>query len=139
MRAGPRPADRPVVCVIDDDPSMRRSLARLLRVSEWSVHTFASAEAFLARLEKLSSSILVVDIQLSGMTGLELLQRLQELGVSWPAIAMSASDDDSVEVRALQLGARMFLHKPFDPNVLLEALAEMARSSNGNSMRSCGK
>jgi len=118
----------PVVYVIDDDRSMRRSLRRLLKVSGWHVKAFASAEAFLATLETSGNGFLLVDIQLPGMTGLELLERLQGLAVPCRVIAMSGSSDATVEAQALRLGATTFLHKPFDPRVLLDALEQMAQA-----------
>ena len=127
-----------VVNVVDDDRSMRRSLARLLKVSGWQVRTFDSAEAFLEELDQHSSGFILIDIQLPGISGLELLERLQEMRVPCPAIAMSGSNDDSVETEALRLGARMFLHKPFDPLVLLEALEQMILPSDAKPMRFSG-
>jgi len=118
----------PVIYVVDDDRSMRRSLRRLLKVSGWHVKAFASAEAFLAELETLGDGFLLVDIQLPGITGLELLERLLERAVPWPAIAMSGSSDATVEAQALRLGAILFLHKPFDPQILLDALEQMAQA-----------
>jgi FixJ family two-component response regulator len=139
MRAGNPPAQAPVVCAIADDPSMRRSLRRFLTVSEWRVQSFASAEAFLVTLlEKLSSGLLVADVRLPGISGLELLKRLQEGQILWPAVMMSGSNDESVEVEGLRLGAKTFLHKPFDPEVLLENLEELAHESNLKRIRSCG-
>jgi two-component system response regulator FixJ len=127
-----------VVYVIDDDRSMSRSLSRLLKISAWKVRSFSNAEDFLSELDNLCSGLLIVDVQLPGMSGLELLERLQERHLSWPAIAMSGSDDENVEPRALRLGAKTFLRKPFAPQVLLDALEQMARSSNGKALRSSG-
>ena len=114
------------VYVIDDDRSMRRSLERLLKVSDWSVRTFDSAEAFLAALDRTVNGFLIIDIQLPGMNGLDLLQRARDMRLHWPAVAMSGSNDESVEREALCLGAMMFLHKPFDPQALLDALEQTA-------------
>lgn len=118
------PRTGPGVYVIDDDHSMRRSLKRLLKVSGHDVRTFDSAEVFLAELPKLAPGFLIVDIQLPGMSGLELLERIRTMRVVWPALAMSASIDPKVEGEALRLGARAFLRKPFDPQVLLDFLAQ---------------
>jgi FixJ family two-component response regulator len=137
--AGPHPAARRPVYVIDDDPSMERSLGRLLTVSEWQVQSFASAEAFLEDLDKLSRGFLVVDVQLPGISGLELLERLRESSQAWPAVVMSGSDDESIEREALRLGARTFLHKPFAPQALLDALEEMAASSTVDPKRCWGR
>jgi FixJ family two-component response regulator len=130
------PAESPPVYIVDDDPSMGRSLCRLLTLSEWRPRTFVSAEAFFLELDRLSSGFLLIDIQLPGMSGLELLERLRDMQVLWPAIAMSGSNDVAVEREALRLGARMFLHKPFDPEVLLDALAQMVLSPDTIPIRS---
>ena len=115
-----------VITVVDDDRSMRRSLRRLLKVSGWHVQTFASAEAFLAKSDSDGSGIVLIDIQLPGMTGLELLDRLRDRAVPCQAIAMSGSNDATVEAQALSLGAALFLQKPFDPQILLDTLEQMA-------------
>ncbi len=120
LASGPPPA---AVYVIDDDPSIRRSLERLLSLAELRVMVFDSAEAFLAQLDGLSPGCLVVDIQLGGMSGLDLLEAMKTKRSTWPAIAMSGSHNDDAEREALRLGARAFLHKPFDPQALLDAIA----------------
>jgi CheY-like chemotaxis protein len=113
----------PTVYVIDDDPSVRRSLGRLLRSVDLRVETFASAEAFLESIDRTAAGCLIVDIQLEGMSGSD-LQR-QMAGAQWtmPVIAMSGSHDRQIEAEALRLGARAFLRKPFDAQVLIDAIA----------------
>jgi len=110
------------VYVVDDDASMRRSLGRLLAVSNFCVRVFDSAEAFFEEAAAVSDGCLVLDIQLGGMTGLELIARLVEQGFRLPIIAMSGFQDEKTEGEALRLGARVFLHKPFEPEVLLDAI-----------------
>lgn len=111
-----------LVYVVDDDASMRRSLARLLTVSNFRVRMFDSAEAFLKEAAALSDGCLVLDIQLGGMPGLELIAQLADRGFRLPIIAMSGFLDEKTENEALRLGVRVFLHKPFEPKVLLEAI-----------------
>ena len=103
-------------------PASAARLSRLLKFTEWQVRTFDSAEAFLAALDSLSPGCLVVDIQLGGMSGLDLLDIMKTKRPTWPAIAMSGSHNDGAEREALRLGARTFLHKPFDPQSLLDAI-----------------
>ena len=117
------PPAPPAVYVIDDDASVRRSLGRLLNLTPWPVRTFDSGEAFLAELDYLSPGCLVIDIQLGGMSGLDLLAHMKTARPAWPAIAMSASDIDSTRSEALRLGARAFLRKPFDAQSLRDAIA----------------
>jgi CheY-like chemotaxis protein len=124
MGSGVGAAPAQTVYVIEDDASLRRALGRLLTASAWPVRTFHSAEAFLAELDKLSSGCLVVDIELQGMGGLELVRRLNITEFSWPIIMMSGLQDKETESEALRLGARAFLRKPFDMEVLLAAIAQ---------------
>jgi CheY-like chemotaxis protein len=111
------------VYVVDDDASIRRSLRRLLTAYGWPVRTFDSAEAFLAELAKLSSGCLVIDIELQGMSGLKLVHRLTDAGLSWPIIVMSGLYDKKAESEAFRLGARAYLRKPFGSQALLNAIA----------------
>ena len=112
----------PTIYVIDDDLSVRRSLARLLASVDMPVRTFESAEAFLEDTDASSGGCLIVDVQLLGMSGTDLLRRLAG-APQWPIVAMSGADDANVEREALQLGAVAFLRKPFVAEALLEAIA----------------
>jgi CheY-like chemotaxis protein len=125
----PRPSPEPAqtIYVIDDDPSVRRSLARLLASVDMPVRTFDSAESFLAEADTSAGGCLIVDVQLLGMSGTDLLRRLIRVRRQWPIVAMSGADDANVEREALQLGAVAFLRKPFVAEALLEAIAR-ARS-----------
>jgi CheY-like chemotaxis protein len=116
------------IFVIDDDASMRRSLARLLASANLRVQTFASAEAFLDEVDPASSGCLIVDSQLVGMSGSDLQSRMSDAKWRMPVIAMSGSHDSQVEAGALRLGARAFLGKPFDARALLEAIARAVSS-----------
>ena len=119
---GPTRTPAPTIYVIDDDLSVRRSLARLLASVDMPVRTFDSAEAFLEEADTSSGGCLIVDVQLLGMSGTDLLRRLAGAR-QWPIVAMSGADDTNVEREALQLGAVAFLRKPFVADALLEAIA----------------
>ena len=114
----------PLVYVVDDDASVRRSLARLLASAELHVQTFASAEAFLAGVDANATGCVVVDIQLLGMSGTELQARIVDAQRPLSVIAMSASDERQIELEALRLGATAFLRKPFPAHALLDAIAQ---------------
>jgi len=117
-------ADRThTVYVIDDDASVRRSLARLLRSRGHAVRSFASAEEFLAQIDATVQGCLLVDVNLEGIQGPELQSLLTNARWPLPIIAMSGSRDRQTERAALREGARAFLRKPFDATALLEALA----------------
>ena len=111
------------VYVVDDDASVRRSLNRLLMLSNFQVRSFDSAEAFLAELDQLPPGGIILDMQLRGMSGLELLRQMANVGLQWPIIAMSGSHDEGTENEALHLGARLHLRKPFEVEVLLDAIS----------------
>jgi CheY-like chemotaxis protein len=111
-----------MVYVIDDDESVRKSLWRLLAAANVHARTFASAEEFLAELNPSTRGCLIVDVQLIGMTGVELQSRMADAKWTLPVIAMSATHDPRVEQEALRLGATAFLRKPFDPQTLIQAI-----------------
>ncbi|HKW03551.1 MAG TPA: response regulator [Vicinamibacterales bacterium] len=111
------------IYVIDDDASMRRSLARLLSAVDFHVQTFASAEEFLVAVAPDSGGCLIADAQLVGMSGSELQRRMASANWRMPVIAMSGSHDQQIESEAVRLGASAFLSKPFDAQALLDAIA----------------
>jgi len=113
--------------VIDDDESVRRSLARLLSSVRLRVHTFESAEAFLAGVDDLSAACVIVDVQLVGMSGPELQVRLSRAPGPVPIIAMSGADDVQIEQEVLSRGAIAFLGKPFDARALFSAIERALR------------
>ena len=118
-------AEARVVYVIDDDASIRRALNRLLTSSDWTVRTFDSGEAFLGELRELARGCVIVDVELKGMSGLELVRQMTDVRSSWPIIVISGSQDKKTENEALRLGARAYLRKPFDTQVLLNAIAAL--------------
>jgi len=115
-----------MVYLVDDDESVRRSLARLLASLGMHVEIFASAEAFLAEAHDRPDGCLIVDVQLMGMIGTELQRRLAEASWSLPVIAMSGAHDPVIEMDAMRMGARAFLRNPFDAKTLREALDRAA-------------
>ena len=113
-----------LVYVVDDDASIRKSLARLLSLSNWKVRAFESAEAFLAEAGATPGGCLVVDVELPGMSGFDLMRQLMSSGPLLPTIVITGSHNESAESEAMRLGARLFLDKPFDPQVLLKGIAQ---------------
>jgi FixJ family two-component response regulator len=103
----------PVISVIDDDASVRAATNNLLSSHGYLVHTFASAEDFLQSAHLDGSSCIVADVQMPGMSGLDLLTHMRAQGHSAPFIFITAFPDDSVRARALRAGAICFLAKPF--------------------------
>ena len=112
------------VAVVDDDASFARALGRLLRAAEFEVRTFLSAEDFLASTTLPHPDCLVLDMQLGGMDGVELQQRLRELGDQTPIIFVTAHDAENIRAEAVQAGCVAYLRKPVASGALLEALAK---------------
>jgi FixJ family two-component response regulator len=114
----------PIVFVVDDDASVRRSLARLLKLSGYEVQLFASAMEFLAsgKLQQ-SPACVVLDIRMPGLTGMDLQARLREQDSSLALIFITGHGDIPTSVRAMKAGAVDFLPKPFDDTQLLDAVA----------------
>jgi two-component system, LuxR family, response regulator FixJ len=111
-----------VVHVIDDDEAMRNSLAFLLRAAKVEVQTYESATIFLESLQKIKPGCIVTDVRMPGMSGIDLLKRLQQLSVVMPVIVITGHGDVPLAVEAMKGGAADFLEKPFDDDVLLAAI-----------------
>ena len=116
--------DIPFVCVVDDDPSMRDSLRNLIRSAGLNVRTFASAHEFLRTPRLDAPSCLVLDVQLPGLSGLELQQELAHIDVHIPIIFITGHGDIPMTVRAMKAGASEFLTKPFRDEDLLNAVEQ---------------
>ena len=111
-----------VVFVVDDDPSMRRSLDSLLRSMGHDVRLFSSAQEFMQAERPEAPGCLVLDVRLPGMSGLTFQQELAKSGVALPVIFITGHGDVPMTVRAMKAGAAEFLTKPFDDQVLLDAI-----------------
>jgi FixJ family two-component response regulator len=112
----------PVISIIDDDASVRMATQNLVRSMGYTVHTFASAEAFLQSGNLKDTSCVIADVQMPGISGVELQSDLRARGCYVPFIFISAFPDDTIRQRALRDGAICFLSKPFDGCVLLDHL-----------------
>ena len=120
--------DRAVAFVIDDDPSMQRSLDTLLRSVGLDVRLFSSAQEFLGAERPDAPGCLVLDVRLPGMSGLAFQQELVKAGEALPVIFLTGHGDVPMTARAMKAGAIEFLTKPFDEQVLLDAIhAAIAR------------
>jgi FixJ family two-component response regulator len=112
------------VFVVDDDQAVRTALARLMQSVDLPVETFPSAEAFLADYHDGRAGCLVLDIRMSGMSGLDLQALLAERKLSIPIIIISAHGDVESAVRAMKAGAVDFLSKPYKPAALLDRVRQ---------------
>lgn len=131
--------DEPTVFVIDDDEQARRSVCMLVRSMGLNAEAFASAEDFLANYGAERPGCLVTDVRMQGMSGLELLEKLEALDVPLPVIILTAYAQTSLAVRAMKAGAVTVLDKPYADNDLWDAiqkaLAEDAAARNANQRR----
>ena len=116
-------ANKPsVVYVIDDDASVRKALARLLRSVDMDAETFSSADEFLNSPKQKKNSCILIDIRMPGASGFDLQQRLATSDIQIPVIVISASDEAQIRERARELGAISFFRKPVDDQALLDAI-----------------
>jgi len=114
--------ERAVVFVVDDDPSMQRSLDTLLRSVGLDVRLFSAAHEFMRADRPDAPGCLVLDVRLPGMSGLTFQQELAKAGVALPIIFLTGHGDVPMTARAMKAGAVEFLTKPFDEQVLLDAI-----------------
>jgi FixJ family two-component response regulator len=114
--------EAPLVFIVDDDASVRKSLARLLRGAGYEVEAFASAREFLARPRPEVPCCLVLDVRMPGLTGLELQEALATAGHLASTVFITGYGDVSASVKAMKGGAVDFLTKPVDRQVLLGAI-----------------
>jgi len=110
------------VVVVEDDPSMRRSLSLSLATHGFATETYASAEAFLDRLPLAGPACLVLDIQLEGMSGFQLRDRLRAKGIDLPIIFITGVEQNDFEQQAISLFCVAYLRKPFDAELLINAV-----------------
>src|SRR5262245_63336107 len=115
---------QPVVAIVDDDVSIQRALARLLSAAGWQAVTFPSAEAFLQTGMQAPPDCLILDVWLSGMTGVELLEQLAALGSTLPAVVITGRDDLQMRMLAMPEGGAGDIFTPRDGADVLETLQE---------------
>ncbi len=121
------------IAVVDDDDSVCRAMARLLRASGFHAITYASAEAFLQDQKRPAFDCLVVDVQLAELSGVDLQQHLASRGDTLPTIFITANDDPGMRERAESLGCVAYLRKTASGHELLERI----RSVFSKGGRSC--
>jgi FixJ family two-component response regulator len=112
----------PVISIIDDDASVRVAANRLVRSLGYVAHTFASAKDFLQSPNVDDTWCVIADVQMPGMSGVELQSLLNAQGRYLPIIFITAFPEESIRTRALEGGAIGFLSKPFDGQVLIECI-----------------
>jgi two-component system, LuxR family, response regulator FixJ len=124
-----------IVHVIDDDEALRDSLAFLLRSADLEVMSHASAAAFLDSLPLKGLTCIITDVRMPGLTGIDLLRRVKELGIEVPVIVITGHGDVPLAVEAMRFGAVDFLEKPFDDEILLQSVRAALRQQAGTAKR----
>jgi FixJ family two-component response regulator len=129
MSAAPKSQQRPIVFVVDDDISVRESLELLIKFAGWQPETFASAGEFLEHPRSATPNCLVLDVSLPDLNGLELQKLIASERNDMPIIFITGHGDVPMTVQAMKGGAVEFLTKPFDDEVLLNAIRHAIRRS----------
>ena len=112
----------PLVAIIDDDDALCCSLADLMRSIGYRVVPFASAEMFLASSSLLLFDCVIADVDMPGLSGLNLVRKLREHGGGAPVILITALPDKQLDDAAISVGAQSLLRKPFETRALLECV-----------------
>lgn len=115
-----------IVHIVDDEEPVRKSLAFLLTMSGFAVKMHESATDFLAAASSIRNGVLVTDLRMPDMTGVELLRNLVSANVSLPAVVITGHGDVPMAVEAMKAGATDFIEKPFEDVVLIEAIQRAA-------------
>ena len=127
----------PIVFVVDDDLSVRRSTERLIRSAGLKVQTFTSAKEFLKHPRIEGPACLVLDVRMPGLSGMDLQRELTQAGIHIPIIFITGHGDIPMSVRAMKAGAVEFLTKPFRSRSLLDAVrAAIERDRSAHKERS---
>jgi FixJ family two-component response regulator len=123
-----------VITIVDDDESMREALKSLMRSVGFRAETFASGEEFLNSNRLRETACLILDLQMPGISGLELQNRLAALQNRVPVVFITAHGNEEDRKRALQAGAVDFLRKPFSEEALLDAVHVALETSQGSDL-----
>jgi FixJ family two-component response regulator len=118
------PETEAIVFVVDDDPEVRRSTARLLQSADLRVETFGSAQEFLSSRPQDAPACLVLDVRLPGLSGLDLQRALTDADLHIPIVFITGHGDIPMSVQAMKAGAVEFLTKPFRDQNLLDAIGQ---------------
>jgi FixJ family two-component response regulator len=121
-----------IIAIVDDDFSVREGLESLLRSAGWRVQTFASPQEFLGHRSAEAPSCLVLDLQLPGLTGLDLQKRMAEVDLEIPIVFLTGHGNIPASVQAMKAGAVEFLTKPVDEQDLLRAIEEAVECDRRN-------
>lgn len=128
----PMSETKPLIAIVDDDPSVCRALKRLVRSIGMNAETFASGQEFIDLIEAMPSfhaDCVILDVQMPGLNGLDVQERVARSGNPLPVIFITAHDEVGARERALAAGAVAFLRKPFDDEVFIKTLSVALKRS----------
>ncbi|HEX8625711.1 MAG TPA: response regulator FixJ [Allosphingosinicella sp.] len=125
-------ADEGAVHVVDDDEAMRHSLAFLLETAGHEVRTYASAVEFLDAVPGMERGCIVTDVRMPGLSGLEMVERLNAMKVTDPVIVITGHADVPLAVQAMKAGVSDFIEKPFPQDLLLTAIGTALAKGSGS-------
>lgn len=117
--------------VIDDDDAARDGLVFLLTTSNFAVQNYHSGRAFLDGIHVAARGCVITDLSMPEMSGIDLLHEIRVLGFDWPVIVVTGQGDVTLAVEALRAGAMEFIEKPYDADVLLDAVAAAIKEPSG--------
>jgi FixJ family two-component response regulator len=120
--------DKPIISVVDDDPSVREGVKDLLDAMGFDVETFASPSEFLESYRLHVTQCLITDMRMPGMSGLTLHAKLMAAGRNIPTIVVTAFPNETDRARAIREGVHCYLPKPFNENTLLACLKSALRT-----------
>jgi DNA-binding NtrC family response regulator len=124
----------PPICVVDDDSGVREAVESLLRAEGFTVELFASAQRFTARAKQAPLSCVILDVELPGLSGLELQRELAEAGLEIPIIFLTGHGSIPMSVKAMKAGAVEFLTKPFEVEDLLGAIQQAVSGTHSEEL-----
>jgi len=117
----------PIIAIVDDEESVRNALARLIRAAGFDVITFSSGADFLASLRERQPDCVLLDLRMPQTSGFEVQQTLSDAGMKLPVVLISSDDAPTSRTRALEQGACAYLLKPFDGEMVLDAIQAALR------------
>jgi len=121
-----------MIAIVDDDPAVLNSLARLLKTRSFAAQTYQSGRQFLDSLSDGKPDCLILDLQMPEMTGFEVQEHLVSRGIRIPTVIISARDDTEARERCRSAGALVYLPKPLDVSALIAAVNKAGSSGNRN-------
>jgi len=110
------------IYIVDDEATLRDSLNMLLRAEDFNTEQFATPAAFIEQVNDLPEGLIILDLWMPGMSGIEVIQELNKRGITLPIICITGHGDVSTAVKAIKLGAADFFEKPFDSTQLIERI-----------------